>query len=182
VVLLHFICRTGCDCFLEHEIVCINEWLSKFCITLIYVSLVDIFIGVVGDCFSISVKIDVVHDPSQSRVNSSVLLLQLRLIFFDDVLKAPRFYVSFSNLWVKSVYSVYAFSRIAISGACLHSSIGCCCESIRPHSFFLGCDRIHEMSLRSPISHFSIFISLVSSSATQNLYPPEISTPAVTLD
>jgi hypothetical protein len=41
-------------------------------------------------------------------------------------------------------------------------------------SSFSGCDRIHEMSLGSPISDLFIDMSLVSFSASQNWYPPEI--------
>jgi hypothetical protein len=59
----------------------------------------------------------------------------------------------------------------------LANSSGLCARSS-----FSGCDRIHEMSLGSSISDIFIVMSLVSSFAARNGYPPEIRIPAVTLD
>jgi hypothetical protein len=46
----------------------------------IYISLVDIFMGVVGDCLSITARVEAVQVPSHIRVSSAVLLFQLRSI------------------------------------------------------------------------------------------------------
>jgi hypothetical protein len=62
-----FLCSTsmsGCDYFLEHERLGINEWLGKFLTILIYIFQADIFMGVVGSCFSISVRVVAVQVPS----------------------------------------------------------------------------------------------------------------------
>jgi hypothetical protein len=68
VIILCSTRRTGCDYFLEHEIVCINEWLGDFFTPLIYPSLIDIFMRVVCDCFNMSVGVEAVQVPSHSHV------------------------------------------------------------------------------------------------------------------
>jgi hypothetical protein len=94
--------------------------LVSFLTILIYISLVDIFMGMVDDCFNMSVRVDAVQVPSHSRVSSAVLLLQRSVTapaavdkLFNEVLKVLRLCVILQQI----AGNIFLFDSCIISNS-----------------------------------------------------------------